>query len=205
MISIPHPIKRKIVHQHAFISQLLDHFPALYKEWENGLQEDFQQQAKEFAEGDQEIEWDTYRNMSSWLETQYDEIPLFYNSMAVSIYSYYEDIIRLIAQECGTKELLKAICETKGIKLSSELQASIDSIDSEMKVIRNQICHNNAGTPKASKFKSLKSLSSRENEICFEDGVLSIHGDEYLKKVLEQEYEILITLAEKLGYKTKRL
>ncbi len=205
MFAISHPIKRKIDHQHAFISQLLDRFPTLYKEWEDGLQKDFKQQAKEFAEGDQEIEWDTYRNMSSWLESQYEEIPLFYNSMAISIYSYYENIIRLIAQECGTKELLNAICETKGIKLSSDLQSFIDSIDSEMKVVRNQICHNNAGTSKASKFKCLESLSSREKEICFEDGVLSIHGDEYLKKMLEQEYKILSTLAEKLGYKSKRL
>lgn len=74
MFAIPHSIRRKIDYQYAFISQLLDHFPTLFKEWENGLRNEFAKQAQEIADGDKEIEHDVYENMSSWIDSQYDEI-----------------------------------------------------------------------------------------------------------------------------------
>lgn len=205
MTAVPHPIRRKIDRQYQFISQLLAHFPILFKEWENGLLMELKKQAKIDSGGDWEVEQSIYSQNVSSLEECGEEIPLFYNSMALTIYSYYDSIVRLIARGCGTKALVKAICDTKGLSLVDSLLQSIDKVDSEMRIIRNHIAHNNAGTTSLNKEKDLKELSRKEEDLNYDGGVLAILGDKYLNVILDQEYTILSALADKLGYKYKHI
>ncbi len=207
--AITHPIKREIDSKFGFISQVLGFFPTMYKRWEKDQDEYFVQQAKKSAGGDKEIEESILSSFrSSYFGCCEGELPLFYNAMTVSIYAYYEGLIRLMAKENGIKEgkgakdLIEKICTTKNIQIPLELNSQYEEIGSEMREIRNYICHNNGGTPSVNQKNILIALAKREPEIHFDGEILSITGDVFLKNVLKQEHEILSFLAEELNYKT---
>ena len=93
MIAITHPIKQMINSQYGFLSSMLDRFPSLLNEWIKRQEEEVEQLAREYAEGDYEVYRDTYNSEISRVDPCYDEELLFNQAMLIMVYSYYESFL----------------------------------------------------------------------------------------------------------------
>ena len=210
-ISLVHPIKRKIDTQYYFLLSSLEHFPSLMKEWENNQFAEHKKNARIIAEGDKEVE---YSVMSNYHGDEYasDVLCLFFNSLTIAIYSYYESIIRDMAKDLfgsdinlKSSKLLDEVLARKKIELITEEKELVTLFGKEYSSIRNQLCHNNNGTPNEKYLDLILNICKDNEGVDFFDGVLNISSDMYPIKMLEDAHRLLLSLAKKFDYKTKMI
>lgn len=128
---------------------------------------------------------------------------MFYQSILLMSYSYYESCIAKLCEEAKTKEKIQAICKSKNILLSEEASHAIDYLQNDINDLRNNICHNNFGTYRKSAV--LKDLSKKNIGISYdsESNELIFSDSKFVEEVLNKMHMVLHELCEKLGYKTK--
>ena len=199
--SIRDPLLAKIKDKASIIAQLILSYPKLLEEWEIEQENKFRNEAKEIAEGDNEIESSIYRQLISTFDDDEDLRDVFYQSMLLMSVSYYESMVNLLSKEAKTKDLILAICAKRNITLSPEVLSDIEYIDDEVMALRNNICHNNSGTPR--KTDLINRIANSSEEISFTNDVISITGPNYILDVLKKEVGILTEIAKKLGHKNK--
>lgn len=210
MIAINHPIKLLITSQYDFLSSMLDRFPTLLEEWIKKQEEDAKKIASEFAGDDDEVYWSTYSSELSRVDPCYDEEQLFNQAMLIMVYSYYESLLCRLAKECEIKETRpSAIAEKHGVKIDGEYLKIATFIQTKVRPLRNQLCHNNNGTLFTKKGEkedvdNIKILI-RNKYIAEEDGRLFVINRDFIQKVLDGEYKLLIRLADICGFNTKWL
>lgn len=205
-IAITHPIKRMICDQHEFLSSMLVRFPSLLVEWICKQEEEVEQLAKTESDGDYEIYASIYNSEISRIEPCYEEELLFYQAMLIMVYSYYESTLLRLSKENGIDTPWPSkIAEKFGKILEDEYLQISDFLFYTICPLRNQLCHNNEGTLfiKSSEEEIANVENLVQKKVLFiEDGRITFIDKNFIKKILEDEYKLLIKLAEMCGYRT---
>lgn len=173
-------------------------YPNLLDRWEKEQIDSFEQEAVRYACGDKEIETQTLNSMIGSLDNDIDLKNLFYQSMLLMVIAFYDSVVALFAKRTNTAEHIKAICKKKNIILSTDASNCVNIFDTDVNTLRNNVCHNNFGTPR--KTDVLQQLARTYPEIQYADGIVSITGPNYILEVLDKVTKTLIELANKLGY-----
>jgi len=195
--------------QYGFLSSMLDRFPSLLNEWIKKQEEDVEQLAREYAEGDYEVYRDMYNSEISRVDSCYDEELLFNQAMLIMVYSYYESILCRLAKECGldvkTDARPSSIANKHNGTIEGEFLKISTFLHDTILPLRNELCHNNYGTLYSREEDNERAIAELEK-----GGYISISNDgiivtnrEFLKKVLDKEHELLLKLAEICGFKTQ--
>ena len=200
-IALRHPIAAKIDDRASFLNSLLKEYPKFLNEWENNAEKEFAQIAKDNADGDKEIESTIYSSLCSAFNDNADKMNMFYQSVFLMSYSYYESCVAQLSKNTKTKEAIQAICKSKNISLSEGSLNAIDYLQNDINDLRNNICHNNFGTYR--KTNSLKRLSELNIGFDYDDNTLIFTDSKLIIDVLDKMHMVLHELCEKLGYKTK--
>lgn len=199
-ITLRNPLVAKIMDRKEFLAQLLDEYPMLIERWHAEQDERFKAEAKEVADGDEDIE----KTVLSQLETAFDDIEgkkdMFYQSMFLMAYSYYESILTVMNKDARPNNVESIMCAPNGIVLSQESINNINYISNVISLIRNNVCHNNAGTTRNA--KKVNGIIAKCSDVVFENDIITFTGDSFIRDVLEKEYSILTELANKMGYKS---
>ncbi|MBR3532241.1 MAG: hypothetical protein IKN83_12865 [Bacteroidaceae bacterium] len=171
-----------------FLKHLIEEYPLLSKKKDEETIIFFKKEAEEIAEGDSEIYNSVYSTLLSYLEDSDFKKDLFYQAMVMLVYSFYERIIRSLADKANESTLIDAICKAKGITLSNEAIKAKEDINSNIRILRNQIVHNNFGTLKHN--DDLKRMSKDWPEINCSDSI-SILGSDFILDSLKKEKLVL--------------
>lgn len=206
MIAITHPIKQMINSQYGFLSSMLDRFPSLLNEWIKKQEEEVEQLAREYAEGDYEVYRDTYNSEISRVDSCYDEELLFNQAMLIMVYSYYESTLLRLSKEVQVDSPRPSLIANKfNATLDDELIRISEFVFNIVEPLRDQLCHNNSGTlfekNKERAEASINFLLQKKYISVYEGRITSINRD-FIKKVLDGEHKLLLKLAEICGYKT---
>lgn len=206
MIAILHPIKQLIDSQYGFLSSMLNRFPTLLDEWIHKQEEEVERLASEYSEGDYEVYRDTYNSEISRIGPCDDEEQLFNQSMLIMVYSYYESTLLRLAKENNIEPPRpRSFAEKYGIILDDDLLRISDFLFNIVEPLRNQLCHNNSGTlfeKNKEKAETSIDLLMRKKYISIDEGRITYIDRDFIKKTLNDEYKLLIKLAEICGYQT---
>lgn len=208
MIEIPHPVNRQIA-TYYYLGSLIANYKSYVDSWRDSALKEIRTKAKEFSEGDREIEADIYSQESRVIyeQTEFEEL-LFYKSMLIMVYSYYESIIHRMAIDVGVKEDRPSlICDKIGKALSSETKDKIDYIWNYVRLLRNHLCHNDSGTKDKDEECTKKSLNwlcqNKYIEMGDNLGEYNVYyiSKDFILDVLTKEHYVLLELSKIIGYK----
>ena len=219
MFAIPDPVVLKI-HQYYFLESLLRDFPSMLKDWQSKEIHLIRKDAQVASEGDDIIEESIYSQYSSCIyeQTDYEE-HLFSQAIFMMVFSYYESIVHKMAIDCGTQDRPSVICQRHGKTLSMEAVTASETIYREARILRNYLCHNNAGTESESEAKEtrmvLEKLEARgsinmeivrgdDGQVLIGQSLFYNVNTHYTLEILKKEYLVLRELAVTCGY-TNRL
>lgn len=196
-----HPTRYLIDTRYNYIKKLINEYPRLKESMLHDSDKECKDFAQENAGEDKEVAQSIYEQEVRRNEDVSDLNNIFYQSMLMITYSYYEGIIRHMMKDINAKHLIEAICKQQRTSLSIESEKAVAFIDEEVKAIRNNICHNNAGT--CNKQRLMSKLSSIYTEIDFTEDTIGIYDSKFILNALELEHQILIELADILKYNNK--
>lgn len=215
MFAIPNPIVLKI-HEYYFLESLLNDFSSMIKDWRKKELKLLKDDVQTVADGDDIIEESMYSQYSNYIYDQTDfEEQLFSQAIFMMVYSYYESILHKMAVDNDVQDRPSSICQKKGAILSDSASAAVETIFCEAKVLRNYLCHNNAGTEsKNDTDETRRILSMLETKGAVnmkvtkdEDGYIDLSKSQvysvdvkYTLEILKKEYMVLRELAVIGGY-----
>lgn len=210
MIAITHPIKQLINSQYGFLSSMLERFPSLLDEWIQKQEEEVELLARDYAEGDAEVYWDTYNSEISRINPCYDEEQLFNQAMFIMVYSFYESTLLRLATEINEDEARPSVIANHfGKDLDDELSKISNYLYKTIFPLRNQLCHNNQGTlfarntnKREEQIENIDKLIERKF-ITIDDGRIVSIDRSFIKNILDGEQKLLLYLAEICGFKTQ--
>lgn len=195
-------------YQKNFLRNMIDMFPDIYQSWSDKEYSNFQNIAKQSSDGFREVENTIYNYYDDLFQSQFSGVTsLFYNAMLVMTYSFYEEFINKIANdkekgfECSSQDSYKKITclmDSKNKKFSQKCLNDIKYINKYIRILRNDICHNNAGTLKHK--KEIKELCNRQKDVIIDQDIILITGKDFILDVLNKEFLILSELVNKLEY-----
>ena len=196
--------------QYGFLSSMLDRFPSLLNDWIMKQEEEVEQLAKEYAEGDEEVYMDTYNSEISRVDPCYDEELLFNQAMLIMVYSYFESSILRLAKEKGINTPRPSVIATKlGATLDDDQLKISNYLFKTIAPLRNQLCHNNQGTlferstnKREEQIENIGKLVEKKF-IAIEEGRIVFVDRSFIKKVLDGEHKLLLKLVEICGFKTR--
>lgn len=201
--TIRNQILAQIEDRASFLEHLLGEYPRLLAEWTGKMDKSLKQDAEAFAEGDPDVFLDTYSsNLSAFDENEYRE-DMFYKAMLIMIYAYYESAISYLAKKTKTNGHLDDICKECKIELSEEAKEANSCIYSDIRIIRNQLVHNNMGYPQHR--NDLLRICKEWPNVRFCDDEITITGADFILDSLKKEKMVLCELYQKIGYKHKRV
>lgn len=200
-LALRHPIAAKVDDGARFLLNLLKEYPSFLNEWKNKTEKEFAEIAKDNSDGNIEIESTIYSSLCCAFNDNEEKKSMFYQSVFLMCYSYYESCIAQLSKNMKTKEAIQAICNSNSISLSEESLKAIDYLQNDINDLRNNICHNNFGTFR--KTESLKRLSKQNVGFHYDDNTLIFTDSKLITDVLDKMHTVLHELCEKLGYKTK--
>ncbi len=197
-IALRNPITAKVDDRASFLRTLLEEYPRFLNGWENSTEEEFAQIAKDNADGDKEIEHTIYSSLCSVFNDNADRMNMFYQSVFLMCYSYYESCVAQLSKNTKTKESIQAICKSKNISLSEESINAIDYLQNDINDLRNNICYNNFGAYR--KTNSLKRLSELNIGFNFDDNTLIFTDSKLIIDVLDKMHMVICELCKKRIY-----
>lgn len=200
---VRHPITAQVDDRAMYLRYLIEEYPSLLNNWERRQEQEFARIAKEDSDGDSEIEHSIYMSLLNAFDDDDARQDLFYQSLLIMCFSYYESCIALLSKQANAKESIKAICNTKNIVLSEETKEAIEYIQGDINDLRNNICHNNFGTFR--KVDTLKRIASENIGIDYTNDTISITKPTLIISALDKMHMVLHELCEKLGYKSKKI
>lgn len=201
VIAVRHPMIAKVDDQASFLNTLLNEYPKFLNEWGNKLEKEFEQIAKDNSDGDRDVESTIYSSLCSAFKDDEERMNMFYQSVFLMCYSYYESCVAQLSKSANVKETIHAICKSKRISLSEDALQAIDYLQNDMKDLRNNICHNNFGTYR--KTNSLKRLSELNIGFYYDDNTFIFTDSKLIIETLDKMHTVLHELCEKLGYTTR--
>lgn len=217
MIAIQHPVNRQIF-QYYYLKSLIESYQSYVNEWINKSLNNIKEDAIAFSEGEKEIEDSMYSQGADAIYEQTDsENLLFYKAMLIIVYSYYEGIIKKMAEDAGTQGRPSIICGNYGKVLSKESTDKVAFLFDYILPLRNHLCHNDSGTKDKDYEKAVKALkylndsgyiemnyqTDSEGQVVLEKCSIYYIKKDFIIDVLDMEHDILIELSEIAGYKNK--
>lgn len=202
------PTVRSIIEmQKQTLERLLDDYPRLLAKEVDAFKKECREQARLVSDGDREIEESLFNSSLEALSDTEDMCDFFYQAMFIICFSYYESIIDLIAREKNlpedtkTFELLKKL----NIVLGDDAQNDLRYLKNVVRILRRNIAHHNEGAKK-NDFPIIKAeVEAHPEDLQFIDGKVIVLRKDYILHFLEKEYRILIEIADKAGFKKKRV
>ncbi len=186
-----------------FLEHLIEEYPRLLKEWTDKTDNEFKQDAEEYSDGDRDMFSSIYSSMqTAFDENEYRE-DLFYKSMLLMTYAYYESTVSYFARKVKTNEIINAICRSNNIELSSDAKEAVANISSNIRIVRNQLIHNNMGNPQH--VDDLLRISNKWDGIDFANDEITISKPDFVLDSLRKELLVLSELSLKMGYKHKKV
>ena len=201
IITIQDKVLSQIEDRAAFLEHLIEEYPMLLKEWKEKTDKSFRKDAEDYADGD----WDVYHDLYySWLsafdENEFRE-DMFYKSMLLMVYSYYEGAIEFLVRKTKSDDLVELICKSNNIELSEEAKEAKERVKSDIRNLRNHLAHNNLMRTKHA--EHIKRVSKEWPEISYSEDDITITGSDFILDSLKKEKIVLKELCEKFGYKHK--
>lgn len=200
-IALKNPIMARVDDRASFLRHLLEEYPMFLNSWEIKQRDKFAKMADNIAGEDNDVKNSVYSSFLTAFDDDESRKDMFYQSIFLMCYSYYESCIAQLSQVANASEHIKAICNTKNIVLSAKSQEAIAYIQGDMNEVRNDICHNNFGTYKRASI--LRKVSEQKLGLDFSDNVLSFTNPQIIFDILDKMHGVLHELCEKLGYKTR--
>lgn len=208
MIAVQDPIRREINSQHDFLSSMIERFPQLMKEWITTQEKEVEQLARQEGEGDFEVYSTIYASEISRTESCYEEEQLFNQAMLIMVFSYYESFLFRLAKESNSESYWpSAIAEKNGVILEEYFKNKSSFLRETIFPLRNQLCHNNNGTLFSRKSEDKNAIEQLIQRKCIsvDDGRIRVLDRNFIHETLDDEYKILLKLADICGYKTSMI
>lgn len=123
-------LQARIHYQKTYIETLLNFHPSHLDNWLQEQETEFRNIAIDVSEGDKEIESQMMIQQNSLLDIFNEGQYIFYNSMLLIVYSYYESMAVFIAKKKGlnckyAEPAICMICKEKNILLPDELKSNL--------------------------------------------------------------------------------
>lgn len=205
MFAIRHPLTAMIQDRKIYIEALITDFPNMKASLYAKIRDGAIQWATDIAEGDLDIKNEEYEKYVNAYEESRDFDNLFYQAMLIIVYAYYDGAVERMCKENGIKDTngdrIEKLCQNHKISLSKNAQEYKTCIYENMKHLRHDVVHNNAGT--LANVDTIKNITQRYPEMQIRDNEVIINGPDFILDMLNKEYFVLYELAHKLGYKTK--
>lgn len=201
--TIRNEILAKIEDRASFLEYLIKEYPRLLEEWTEKTDKEFEKEAKEEADGDYEVYSSIYNSFLSAFDDIENREDMFYKAMLLMTYSYYEGALSYFCKNKQKDDLVDIICKTNHFELSEQARDAKSSLQSDIRIVRNQLTHNNIQA-KGNK-ETLNRICKEWTEIHISNGEITITGDDFILDALKKETLILKELCEKLGYKHKKI
>lgn len=196
MFASRHYIRAIIEDRYQFICLLIDFFDTQVEKYEKNVTKQIGLLAKEIAEGDEKIEIEEkYKLLASFANSQ-DNRNLFYQSMFIMGYSYYESSLSIIEKELK----ISGLNLTKCLEPLTDIQNKRSWIEGDVKKLRNFITHNNSVAPKNGQDKAIKRLKSIYPEIVYDGSEVFVTKANCVKEILQKEYEVLKDICIEVGF-----
>ncbi|MBR1774913.1 MAG: hypothetical protein IJ759_05245 [Bacteroidales bacterium] len=197
MFAHVNPRLTEIESKRDYLEYLIKFYPKFYEEWYNRIDNKFKEEARIEADGDPDIEATCYRNNIYGIDDLFGETKyLFYNSMLIMVYSFYDESLNKILQDENIERTGNIKSRINSILNKNELtDATIEDIkylDRYIRLLRNRLGHNNTEPLKDSDV-SVKELVNKEPEIHLlkSTNMIFIDGDNFILRVLDKEYRVL--------------
>lgn len=214
MVTKFNPILREVQERSFSLEYVISHYPLLEQKWNEEIETQIMMQSKQVADeicdGDESVYWDTIssynNNLNSFYEYSSAAISIFYNGMLLSVHAFYENILHKIIKEKSIQSYsrqnkLVAICENERIILSEESNVAKDFISDKMRIVRNNLTHNNSDTLNEQDLQVIQSIQNDWADVKLVDGRIQLTGNEFILYSLEKVNLVLKELCTKLGYK----
>lgn len=200
--SIRNPELARIEDRYNSLKHIIEEYPILLQEYHKRQEKILEREAKQCSEGDPEVFQSIFSQYLCAFDNTESHLDCFYQSIFVLAYAFYESAIFLLTSKINTKETINAICKSKKITLSKEAEEYIDFLDNRIKVLRNQLIHNNSGNLK--QINTIEALCREYSELSLNNDIISLSGTDLLYLSIEKELYVLKELYNKLGYKHKQ-
>jgi hypothetical protein len=102
--------------------------------------------------------------------------------------------LNIINSSDHLENIVEKIYESKGYTPTKDFNANLDFLD-DIRLLRNQICHNNNGTPN----KNFLAKIDKYDGVLF-DGEITINNREIIDKSLKSAYFLLKELCKAIGF-----
>lgn len=201
--TIRNEILAKIEDRASFLEYLIKEYPRLLEEWTEKNDKEFEKEAKEEADGDYEVYSSIYNSFLSAFDDIENREDMFYKAMLLMTYSYYEGALAFFCKKKQTEDIVDAICRTNHFELSEQARDAKFIVQSDIRIIRNQLTHNNIQA-KGNK-EALNRICKKWTEIHISNGEITITGADFILDALKKETLILKELCEKLDYEHKKI
>lgn len=191
-----HWVRSTIEDKYQFLRSLIDFFNCPLRQCECEVIDGAQRLAKEIANGDEEIERSEMDKLLDSFYNSQDNRNLFYQSMLIMGYSYYESSLGLIEQELGKQ------CQSiNNYNINStNIQTNKKWIKSDVRLMRNFLVHNNSVKPTKGQDEAIKRLRSKYPGIHYDSNGITITSDDCVVDFLNTEYEVLRYLCMLVGF-----
>lgn len=204
MFAIRHPLTAMIQDRKIYIEALITDFPNMKASLYAKIRDGAIQWATDIAEGDLDIKNEEYEKYVNAYEESRDFDNLFYQAMLIIVYAYYDSVVERLCKESNidtSGDRIKKLCQNHNISLSKSAQDCKTYIYENMKLLRHDVVHNNAGT--LANLDTINNIAQICPEVQIRDNEVIINGPDFIIDMLNKEYLVLYELAQKLGYKTK--
>jgi len=185
-----------------FIRSLIDRFPEQQKDWEKKIDEHFKSVAEtEFPDDKEEASKMYYEYSEAALGNCEFEKGMFFKSMFLMVYVYYESMLKRLASEVGIP--LKQLFSNQ-VHLDKEKCDDKEFILHKVKELRNHICHN--GYKNESETREIVNEISEKypNVIMTKEGSVEFYDSIFILELLEKERRVLVEVANQLGFLNKK-
>lgn len=182
-----------------FIEFILDQYPSIYHEWAAKQDKEFRKEAELRSDGDWEIEESIYKNLSEIFDKNSNCKDLFYQSMFLMAFAYYDGVIEFFRKEVSRKNIINSICKKYNMPLTKEAVESLNFIEYKAKHIRHNICHNNMGTTRNE--NKVKDICKKYNGLQYENDIIAFESSDFIKLFLQKVRILLTELCEITGHK----
>ena len=201
IIAMSTTIRNTILAQVEDRASFLEHLITELENWREVTDKEFKQIARDSSDGDSEMRENIYSSLITAFDENEYRKDMFYKSMLIMVYSYYEGIVEVLARATKSSGEIKNICKVRNIVLSDVAWKAHSKIYSVFRVLRNHLVHNSLSYPKRKKdFKTIKRISKIWPDIQCNNGYVTITGSDYIHDSLNKEKIVLKELCEKLGY-----
>lgn len=197
------PLRAYIEDTGEYLSYLLDMYPTFLDKWISDKENECQNIAKDSSDGDCEIENSIFNSLFQGFCSFGETEVFFYDAMFIMIYSYYESVIMKLSQKYGCDNRPSAICKHNHNHLSDTATKHSSFLYDNVRILRNQFCHNFLGTIGARKEEDKQVVESLIHQypdaIITDDTSIHIVKNSFVAEILSKEGFVIKEMIDKLN------